>query len=539
MKMVRRRPRCQSWCVKTQDICAGHGRGVEAFVGRHRDEVTGVVSGWDRLRLQGTLRAFYVREIMEMYLWRAQVLWKDFKGHVTEITTHIREAANTAAADAGRPVLYLRNARVRKEALIEQIRQRDRVDEGLIAVLSAVEPCRTWFARGDRQEHKLRLELGWGKCIHLYFYLVHPVFGLMHLRLQTWFPFLLHVCLNGREWLARQMQAEGLDFTREDNCFTHLADLARAQALLDAQLHTRWDQLLNPLVEQYHPTHQLLHAVVPVNYYWTMAESEHATDLMFRDRASLTAIYPALVHHSVMSFGAEQVLGFLGRTHPGQAEVTTDRRRREPGVRVKHWVGLNSIKLYDKGPVLRSEVTINEPADFKVYRASERDPQGTKSWRPLRRSVADLPRRAQISRAASERHLEALAAVACDTALAQTLAPVCRAIVRDGQRYRAVRPFSALDQALLRAINNAEFALHGLRNRDLRAALKPLLPSGLTHKQIAGRIGRLLRWLRAHGLLAKVARTQRYRVTNKGREIATAVLAAAAASTPKLTRLAA
>ena len=537
--MERRRPQCQSWCVKTQNICAGHGRGVEAFVQRHREDVTGVVSGWDRLRLQGSLRALYVPEIMETYLWRAGVLWKDFKGHVTEVTTHIRDAANTAAADAGRPVVYLRSAHARKDALIEQIRERDRIDEGLVAVLSAVEPCRTWFVRGDRQERKLCLELGWRKCIHLYFYLVHPVLGLMHLRLQTWFPFLVHVCLNGREWLGRQMQAEGLNFTRQDNCFTLLCDPTRAQALLDAQVRTRWDKLLNPLVEQYHPTHALLHEVLPVDYYWTVAESEHATDVMFRDRASLTAIYPSLVHHSVMSFGSEQVLRFLGRTCPGLQEVQSDRRHREEGVRVKHWVGLNSIKLYDKGPVLRSEVTINDPVDFKVYRASERNPTGPKSWRPLRRSVADTPRRAQVSRAASERHLEALAAVACDTVLAETLAPVCQPIVRDGRRHRALRPFSALDQTLLRTINNAEFALHGLRNRDLKNALKSALPSGLTDKQIAGRIGRLLRWLRAHGLLAKVARTQRYRVTKKGRQIATAVLAAAAASTPKLTSLAA
>lgn len=537
--MERRRPRSQSWCVKTQNICASHGRGVGTFVNRHGEKVTGVISGWDRLRLQGSLRALYMPEIMEEYLWKAGVLWKDFKGHVTEVTGHIRDAAETVAGEAGRSVQYLRSGQIRKEAVVEQIRQRDRIEEGLVTVLSAVEPCRTWQVRGDRASKRLHLELGWGKCIHLYFYLIHPLLGLMHLRLQTWFPFLLHVCLNGREWLSRQMEAEGLGFTREDNCFTQLADAGRAQALLDEQIRTRWGRLLDPLVEQYHPTHRLVHQIMPVDYYWTIAESEHATDVMFRDRASLTGIYPSLVHHSVMSFGAEQVLGFLGRSHAGRSEVQTDRRRREPGVRVKHWVDRNSIKLYDKGSVLRSEVTINEPDAFKVYRASEREPGGPMRWRGLRRSVADAPRRAQVSRAASERHLEALAAVACDTALDKTLAPVSRAIVRDGQRYRALRVFDPLDQAALRAINHVDFTLHGLRNRDLREMLAPQMPAGLTAKQIAGRIGRLLRLLRAHGLLAKIPRTQRYRTTSKGRQIATAVLAAAAASTPQLTRLAA
>jgi hypothetical protein len=512
---------------------------VEAFVQRHADKVTGVISGWDRLRLQGSLRALYLEEIMREYLWRAQVLWKDFKGHVTEVTAHIRDAATTLAADAGRPLLYLRSSGVRKETLIEQIRERDRIDEGLIAVLSVVEPCRTWFVRGERATHRLRLELGWGKCIHLYFYLIDPLLGLMHLRLQTWFPFLLHVCLNGREWLARQMQAEGLGFTRADNCFTHLDDPARAQALLDAQVRTRFEPLLTPLVQTYHPTHAMIHAILPVDYYWTVAESEHATDVMFRDRASLESIHPALVQHSILGLGAEQVLRFLGRTHAGTSEVTSTRRRRDEGVCVKHWVNKNSLKLYDKGSVLRSEVTINEPAGFKVCRASERDPHGPKTERVLRRSVADIPRRASVSRAASDRHLQALAAVTCDTPLAEMLAPVCRRIVRDGQRYRALRPFDPLDQALLREISRAEHTLHGLRHRDLRAALRAVLPSGLTEKQTAGRVSRLLRWLRAHGLLAKVAHTQRYRVTAKGREIATAVLAAGAASTPQLTRLAA
>lgn len=514
------------------------GRGVGTFVARHAELVTGVLSGWDRVRLQGTLRSLYMPEIMQTYLWNAQVRWTQFKAHVCEVTDHIRTAAAQAAADAGRPMIYLRG-RAKKEPLIEQIRQRHPVDEGLIAVLSAVEPCRTWLVRGDRREQKLRLEIGWGKCIHLYFYLIHAVFGLMHLRLQTWFPFLVQVGLNGREWLARQMEAAGIGYQRADNCFTQIDDLGRAQQLADEQLRTHWDKALAPLVEHYHPTHRLIQEILPLDYYWTAPETEHATDVMFKDRASLTGIYPALVHHSVMSFGAEQVLGFLGRARPGTSEVNTDRRRREPGVRVKHWVDENSLKLYDKGSVLRSEVTINEPAGFKVYRAAEGTPKGPKRWRQLRRTVADLPRRAQLSRAASARHLEALAAVNHDQPLRNTMGDLCRPVTRHGRRYRALRVFDPLDHAVLTALNRAEWALQGLRNVDLREALRAHLPSGLSAQQLAARISRLLRLLRAHGLLAKIARTHRYRVTPKARTAITALLAAAGASTPQLTRLAA
>jgi hypothetical protein len=93
------------------------------------------------------------------------------------------------------------------------------------------------------------------------------------------------------------------------------------------------------------------------------AQSEYASDVMFRNRGALERIYPSLVHHAVMSFGAEQVMRYMGRS--GRVgindEVVTDRRRRSVGVRVKHWLNKNSLKFYDKGSVLRDEVTINEP----------------------------------------------------------------------------------------------------------------------------------------------------------------------------------
>lgn len=516
------------------------GRGVTEFLGRHGKDVTGVIHGFDRLRLQGSLRHLYCPELMSMYLERAGVLYKDFKRHVVAVTDRIRSAAEQIATSAGRPVHYLRSTAIRKEDLATEIRDRDRITEGLITVFSAVEPCRTWFMRGDRERRALDLRLQWGKCIHLYFYLMHPQLGLMHLRLQTWFPFLVHVCVNGREWLARQLTQAGIAFTRADNCLPTIADLPAAQALLDSQVNARWDRILDPLITQFHPTHRDLRQVMPLDYYWTVAESEYATDVMFRDRAALQRIYPALVHHSVMSFGSEQVLRFLGRKQVGSAvDIKTDRRRGEEGVRVKHWMNRNSLKFYDKGSILREEVTINEPADFRVWRRAEGKPHGPKAWRELRRSVADMPRRAEIGRAATDRHLGALASVHHGQRLIDSVAVVCRPRVRHGRRHRALNPLGAADAALLAAVNRGEFALKGLRNADVRAILYPRRPGGLTDRQLASRVSRQLGLLRAHGLLARVSRTHRYLVTKKGRIAITALLAAAQANTEELTKLAA
>ena len=516
--------------------------GVAAsFIQAHQADVIGVLHGFDRLRLAGTLRSLYHPDVMQYYLRRAGGLWKDFKTFATGLTDRIRHRAVQPAQTHQRPVIYLPSSRTTKEDLARQIAARDQVRSGLIALFSCVEPCRTWFARGNRATQKLELKLQWGKCIHLYFYWLHEQLGFLHLRLQTWFPFLLQVCLNGREWLARQMDQAGLAYRRQDNCFPWIADLARAQALMAEQERTDWPGLLRPLVEQCHPLHAEITRPIERDYYWTAAESEYATDVLFRDRAALQKIYPTLVHHSVLHLGSEQVLRFLGRPrgpHAGD-EVKTDRRRGEDGVRVKHWLNTNSQKLYDKGSVLRSETTINEPKDFRVWRGPENDPAGKRQWRILRRSVADLHRRAEVCRAACDRHLDALAAVTVKTSLAEEAASVCQAVKKDGRRHRALNPLAAADAALLAVVHRGEYALNGFRNRDVRHALHGRDADPTRRRRQMGRVGRQLALLRAHGLIRKVSRTHRYLVTEKGRRVITALLAARGASTEQLVALAA
>jgi hypothetical protein len=164
---------------------------------------------------------------------------------------------------------------------------------------------------------------------------------------------------------------------------------------------------------------------------------------------------------------------------------------------------------------------------------------GNKQWRVLRRSVADFERRAEVSRAATDRHLTALAAVDVQTALSEEAPGVCRAVRRDGQRYRALNPLGQADAELLAIVNRGEFAINGFRNRDVRARLYPATHDRQRERKQMAAVGRKLRLLRAHGLIAKVSKTHRYTVTEKGRRIITALLAARQASTEKLTALAA
>ena len=364
----------------------------------------------------------------------------------------------------------------------------------------------------------------------------------MHVRVQSWFPFTVEVCLNGREWLARQMDRVGLKYRQADNCFIKLKDAAAAQALLDEQLHTDWAQVLNALLDQCHPLHSAICAPLGQGYYWSAAQSEYATDLLFKDARSLAALYPQFLHHGISSFASPDVLRFLGQRRPtrSQGQVTSTLKQRPEGVRIRHSVNANSIKLYDKQSlILRVETTINDPKQFKVYRASEKDPEQVLKWLPLRFGVADLWRRAQVSQAANRRYLEALASTTGRTPLCREARGVCQAIVLKGQRYRALNPWTQEDGALLEAINRGEFRLNGLRNRDLRALLYPKTTNPKHQHRQAAAITRPLALLRAHGILQKVSATHRYQLTKTGQRIVTALLAARHCDVDQLTQMAA
>jgi hypothetical protein len=135
----------------------------------------------------------------------------------------------------GRPVRYLESSKTDKDAVARAIARKDGITEGLVALLKCVEPCVTYGIGPNPKTGTTQLRSELGRCLHFYYHLFDPVFGFMNARIQTWFPFSVQICINGREWLVRQMDAAGLPYERLDNCFTRTADFARARRLMDQQ----------------------------------------------------------------------------------------------------------------------------------------------------------------------------------------------------------------------------------------------------------------------------------------------------------------
>ena len=190
---------------------------------------------------------------------------------------------------------YLASAGESKEEVARGI-ARDKIEEGLVCVLSCVETCRTFDVYRNREKRKLELVSRIRKCLFLYQYWRHREFGFLSARMQTWFPFSVQVCMNGREWLAREMDRVGMKYVRQDNCFPWVEEWGRAQRLLAGQLRTNWPKALGPLARALNPVHAQIFGDFPMNYYWTTYQSEWAIDVVFRQAQVLRRLYPRLVH---------------------------------------------------------------------------------------------------------------------------------------------------------------------------------------------------------------------------------------------------
>jgi hypothetical protein len=514
---------------------------MDEFIQQHRDRIIGSISGFDRLVFTGTLRALCVTCGMMDYLNRVGVRLKDFGSFVETKSNELKQASLAAAQRLQRPIQYLPSPKTSKEDTARAIAERDGVREGLIGVLTAVEPCQTYEIYRDRERKRITLEPRRRKCLFLYHYWLNPEFGFMHARIQTWFPFTIRVCLNGREWLARQMDRCGLGYVRADNCFPRIDRPDEAQRLLDTQLHTDWPARLQEIAGQLNPAHEQMLAPYRTQYYWSTYQSEWATDVMFESPRALAALYPQFTRQAIGSFGSRDVMRFLGKK-PSHflGELVSDYKHRPEGVRVKHRLKANSIKMYDKaGSILRVETTINDPRDFKVFRCKEGQNNGPKSWNRMRKGVADLHRLTQVSHAANQRYLDALAVLDLGCSVADVVAPACKPTRWKGHRVRALRPWAPRDIILFQALHRGEFALNGFRNRDLVALLHGTTLSADRRKFCASQVTYQLRMLRAHGLIRKIAHTHRYVLSPKGQAIVTAILSAYNASVKQLAAIAA
>ena len=515
---------------------------MKSFLSRFGRLISFVLSGFDRLRFCGEWRRLNNERGVDSYLYQHKIRYTDFPAHAESLTKTLCHQTEKLAQQEGVPLQHLNSPAIDKEARALELAQAAQRTSGRVALLTCVELCSSYRLRKNSNGHVKPVKER-SKCLHYYHYFLHAELGLCYVRVQSWFPFAIRIGMNGRQWLYRQLEQRGMPFQRRHNLLLSVGDPALAQKLLDNQRHTDWPTVLSNLVSPLQPLWAYLHGPAGTPYYWMTEQSEWATDFLFRSPSDLAERYPGWVKYGIETLQCRDVLRYLGKkvtAHghvPSHDEVKIDLRQRPEGTRLKFWHGTNSIKIYDKeAHALRIETTINQPQGYKVFRVKEgQDDNATKSWQIMRKGVADLDRRAEVSHAANNRFAESLAAVAQTSTLGDLLKPLGQPVIEKGRRMaRALNPLTGADGRLLRVLAQGDFLLTGFRNRDVRASLHGQASNDDERRRQAAQVTRQLALLRTHGLIVKVPKSHRYHLSAVGRRTVALILAAHAADINRL-----
>jgi hypothetical protein len=417
----------------------------------------------------------------------------------------------TTFADAGQiPVVHFERGQ-RKDDIAAEHRARFTKAEGVVFIGVAQERASAFKARkltGSERGVLFEFSRQSVAVNHYYFYVQDREWGPGFVKVGTYVPYPVRVCLNGHEWAKQQGRQVGLGFTSLDNGFLTCDDPDRLQAICDG---------LGPADVQRFFDRWAAHLPWPLTATDRAAGYQHRLSI-WQLEVSRTQVFdqPVQGRHFFEAVIRENL--DLGR--PDRISLLFPKRitRRTPApahgyrtrvittgiapslhVEYKH----TDVKQYFKEErALRTETTFNDPTDFQSRKALETLPQLRATGTRINEQVLAVER---VS------HACALS----QDALAQLQTPR----QQNGQRIPALRFGDPRVLALLQALCRFAHLPAGFRNRDLRPDVAALLGRDLTTYS-RGAMTYDLRRLRLHGLIERVPRTHRYTLTSFGLRVA-------------------
>jgi hypothetical protein len=334
-----------------------------------------------------------------------------------------------------------------------------------------------------------------------YVYAVDADFGPFFLKFSSYFPYTGRLCINGHEWAKRQLAKEGIAYEPLDNGFRSCADPARLQAICDGLTPARIEALLRKWLARLPNPYTAADRAAGYRYELSVLQAEVSLTQVF-DRPQTGRIFFEEVIRENLDLGRPAEVGLIFdrkviRTTPGRfrTRVITE------GVVPHLYVDYKSsrIKQYHKeGRALRTETVINDARDFRIGKR-----------------LVNLPALREVGAQANRRLLD-VQRISHDPALGETaFGRLTQPAAVDGQRASALRFADQRTQTLLSALVLFRLVPAGFAARDLRRYLAPLL--GLSPDDLRpGRLTYELRRLRLHGLIERLPKSHRYRVTDLG-----------------------
>jgi hypothetical protein len=495
----------------------------------YAEKISGVISCYDRIVIQGTVPGFCYAQGMTSFLNAHKIRIFDYPLFAEPLRDELRNNAEHIARENCLEIEFIRKKNFRKESRIQDILKERGEHPGLVHIFSAMETCQSYKPWHNKKTHQTYLKPTEGKCLHYYFYFIDPQLGLCYVRVPTWCPFRLQIYFNGHSWLASTLQNQGIKYTLLDNAFVHIDNFAQAQALTDSftvdTLHKKLDsfaQLYCPIISQFDR-----------DYHWSIMQAEYATDIVFKCQQDLQAIYDNLTRTSIHTVKPDNIATFLGRKLHGnyQGEMGNRFNTRIMGTRIKHIMGPVSMKMYDKfGLILRIETTVNDVSFFKHYRRVEhRDGTHSKKLAQMKKGIYSLPPLQQLLLAANRRYIQFISAIEDVSAGTNNLDKITQTVIENNRPYKGFNFFNQDDLTLFGTLVRGEFTISGFQNKHLRQMLVD---------KTSPQISRLLKRLHAHGLIKKIGNTYKYYISKFGaRVIAMGLKLKELAIIPELARL--
>ena len=499
------------------------------IIENYADKINGVLQTFDRVIINGYILQLCNYGQFQYYLIQNGIRLTNFSQFAEGETKLLCKHIENYIKDNGIELKYLQSGKDDKRELAEQGMSECAAKTGLVSAFSVVELCNTVTVRPNHATKKLEVTSRKTKCKHYYLYYNDIEFGFMFVKIQTWFPYNIQICVNGREYLSRLLDGQNIKYEMYYNSFSYIEDYEAAQQLADGILSKKLSDSFDGIAKKTNCLLPKIEGTLSHTYYWCIDQCEFATDISFNSRDDLSAIYKALVEASFFTFSSEDIYSFFGRSvgkinNCKKADIVSDLRHRSQGFRVKFKINSNQVKMYDKGNNLRIEVTINNPKDFKILKQETDkltgEATGQVKWVPMGKSIANLYRYVEICKSITSRFIDALPQLDNDKVPLKALTVVSARKEVDGRVYTGFNILNCDTLKLFSSIADGAFLINGFNNKTLRSKIF----NDCDSKQNIGRTTRLLSKLKAHQIIKKVPRGNRYYLTVNGRRIVNSVL---------------
>lgn len=423
-------------------------------------------------------------------------------------TERYRDWVRQYTTDRGIPVLPAPRGE-RKEDLVLSHYERLTENEGVACVLTSMEQGRTFvsytprFAPGSGDPNYRLIKSCHKQFLHYYFYVLDPVMGPMSLRVATYFPFNVTCWLNGHSFMAQELTRQKIAFDKDDNAFLAAADLEALQAAADRLgselLRERCDYWTSRLAPSF--TDRERHAIDPA-YRYSIGQIELATDVIFHDSARLKERFRRAVDIGLLLGGAERTTHLFGRRinrrYKGKLETALDRREEGHPV-LRSYYQTSFVKQYEKSDrLLRTETCINNTYHLDIGRRLE-----------------NLPALVERMAVTNQRYLDLQAELLDSTVDTGQFAALAQPTMLGKRRVPGIKLHDDRVIRLLDTLLHPGGLIADWTSRDAHARI-------ISRHRLAETDYRLsqLRYdltkLRAKGLVERIGKTRRYRVTPLG-----------------------